>query len=88
MADSNTLARIRENIEGHLGQKVILKADKGRKKVMVKEGVLENTYPSIFVVKVEEGFEAERRISYSYSDVLTSTVQLTVSKDNTRISVS
>ncbi len=77
MANGNTLDQIRKNITGYIGQKVTLKADKGRKKVMVKQGVLENTYPSIFVVKIDGEFDAERRICYSYSDVLTSTVELT-----------
>lgn len=77
MANGNTLDQIRKNITGYIGQKVTLRADKGRKKVMVKQGVLENTYPSIFVVKIDGEFDAERRICYSYSDVLTSTVELT-----------
>ena len=77
LANGNTLDQIRKNITGYIGQKVTLKADKGRKKVMVKQGVLENTYPSIFVVKIDGEFDAERRICYSYSDVLTSTVELT-----------
>lgn len=87
MANGNTLDQIRKNITGYIGQKVTLKADKGRKKVMVKEGVLENTYPSIFVVKIEGEFDADRRICYSYSDVLTSTVELTFSAQQDPIEV-
>ena len=87
MANGNTLDQIRKNITGYIGQKVTLKADKGRKKVMVKEGVLENTYPSIFVVKIEGEFDADRRICYSYSDVLTSIVELTFSTQQDPIEV-
>jgi len=87
LANGNTLDQIRKNITGYIGQKVTLKADKGRKKVMVKEGVLENTYPSIFVVKIEGEFDADRRICYSYSDVLTSTVELTFSTQQDPIEV-
>lgn len=87
LANGNTLDQIRKNITGYIGQKVTLKADKGRKKVMVKEGVLENTYPSIFVVKIEGEFDEDRRICYSYSDVLTSTVELTFSSQHDPIEV-
>ncbi len=87
MANGNTLDQIRKNITGYIGQKVTLKADKGRKKVMVKEGVLESTYPSIFVVKIEGEFDADRRICYSYSDVLTSTVELTFCNQNDPVEV-
>ncbi|QUH25328.1 Veg family protein [Serpentinicella alkaliphila] len=88
MADKSTLNDIRKSIEGYVGYKVTLKANKGRKRVMVREGVIENAYPNIFVVKIDGEFDSIRRVSYSYSDVLTETVQLTVSDDNKSIKVS
>nr|WP_330375758.1 Veg family protein [Peptoclostridium acidaminophilum] len=69
---------IRKNIEKHLGKKIVLRANKGRKKIVVKEGIIENTYPSIFVVKIDDEYNNTTRVSYSYSDVLTSTVRLEV----------
>ncbi|SDK85839.1 Veg family protein [Natronincola ferrireducens] len=88
MADRNTLNEIRRNIEGYVGEKVTLKANKGRKRTMVREGVLENTYPSIFVVRINGDYNSVRRVSYSYSDILTESVEVTVSKDNHEIKVS
>lgn len=88
MATKTTLNEIRENIEGFVGQKVTLKANKGRKKTLVREGVLENAYPSIFVVKIDGGYDSVRRVSYSYSDILTETVEITVSKGDQQIKVS
>ena len=70
----NVLDSIKRNIEEHLGQKVVLKANSGRKRVVVNNGVIEKTYPSIFVVRLESG--TQRKVTYSYSDVLTKTVQL------------
>lgn len=80
MASKNTLDRIKKDIERHLGKKVLLRANKGRKKIVVREGVIENTYPSIFVVKIDDDYNNTTRVSYSYSDVLTSTVKLEVFK--------
>ena len=41
-----------------------------------REGVLEETHPSLFVVKVDEKRNRTARVSYSYVDVLTGTVEL------------
>lgn len=74
MEKRNVLASIKKTIESHVGEKVILKANGGRKKVLVNNGVLEKTYPSIFVIRLET--DTQRTVTYSYSDVLTKTVQI------------
>lgn len=76
-----TLDVIKDQLENCIGKKVILKANKGRKKTTTKEGILEAVYPSLFVVRVSNEFEAARRVSYTYSDVLTTTVEVTVCDD-------
>lgn len=74
MVNSKTLAAIKMDIERHIGEKVTLKANGGRKKILVNNGVLEGVYPSIFVIRLES--DTQRTVTYSYSDVLTKTVQL------------
>lgn len=76
MNGKEILNAIKREIDGHVGEKVMLKANGGRKKIMVKEGILEKTYPNIFIVRVKGKCNDERTISYSYSDILTETVQL------------
>ncbi|HEX3030105.1 MAG TPA: Veg family protein [Clostridia bacterium] len=88
MIEKSDLFQIKRDIETCIGEKVQLKANKGRKKAFIREGVLENTYPSIFIVKFENEYEATRRVSYSYTDILTKAVELVVCKDNKRIHVS
>jgi len=70
------VGRIRSDLEGLTGQKMRLKANMGRSKIIEREGILEQTHPSLFVVKVEEKRERTARVSYSYVDVLTGTVEL------------
>jgi uncharacterized protein Veg len=77
MVKPNILVSIRKDIEGHVGDKVTLKANGGRRKVFVNEGVIEKAYPSIFVIRLEN--DTQRKVTYSYSDVLTKTVQLVFS---------
>jgi len=88
MAEKSDLLQIRKNIEGCVGERVQLKTNKGRKKSFIKDGVLENTYPSIFIVKFENDYETTRRVSYSYTDILTKAVELFIYKDNKRVQVS
>ena len=74
MEGNKTLANIRRDIENHVGEKVTLKANGGRKKILVNDGVIESVHPSIFVVRLEN--DNQRTVTYSYSDVLTKTVSL------------
>lgn len=76
------LDRIRGDLENFVGQRIKVKANRGRKKVMEAEGILEGIYPKLFVVRLNER-QSERRVSYSYADLLTETVELSV--EDTRI---
>ncbi len=80
----NNVTKIRKDLEGCIGKNVILKANKGRKKTIVREGILESAYPSLFVVKISNEFDSTRRVSYTYSDVLTSTVEITILDEPSR----
>ncbi|MDH7578314.1 MAG: Veg family protein [Bacillota bacterium] len=77
MATKEALAEIRQDLETFIGTRVKLRSYKGRNKVVEREGVLERTYPNIFVVKLDEK-RVQRRVSFSYTDVLTESVELTV----------
>ena len=74
MERGNVLAAIRRDIESHVGESVTLKANGGRRKTLVNKGTIEKTYPSIFVIRLDS--DTQRTVTYSYSDVLTKTVQL------------
>nr|WP_231967862.1 Veg family protein [Thermanaeromonas toyohensis] len=78
LAGKEVLALIRQDLEARVGQKIKLRANRGRKKIIEKVGILEKTYPNIFVIRLEEQRSPERRISFSYADVLTDTVELMV----------
>ncbi len=70
----NVLASIKNEIDNHIGEEVTLKANNGRRKIVVSNGIIEKTYPSIFVVRL--GSDTPRTVTYSYSDVLTKAVQI------------
>jgi uncharacterized protein Veg len=84
--EANNVLQIRKKLEGSIGKRVVLKANKGRNKTTIKEGILESAYPSLFVVKVSNQYDSVRRVSYTYSDVLTSTVEVTICDELEKIS--
>ena len=67
---------IRQEVQRNIGKEVILKADMGRKRIKTRTGVIVDAFPSVFTVRVNNDFDVERTVSYSYSDILTSTVEL------------
>lgn len=76
------LAEIKQDLDGYVGKRIHLKANRGRRKVIERVGILEQTYPNIFVIKLDEKKNLDRRISFSYSDVLTETVELSLCKED------
>lgn len=85
MRGKEVLNAIKKDIDEHIGEKVLLRANSGRRKVVIREGVLEKTYPNIFIVRIDGSDSTSRTISYSYSDILTQTVQLVFNETNMAI---
>lgn len=80
MIGREDLFRVKKEINNYVGSKVRIRANKGRKKIVIKEGIIQSTYPSIFVIKLddEKTERTSRVVSYSYTDVLTHTVELSL----------
>lgn len=74
MAKKNQIEAIREELDSHLGEKIRIRASAGRRKFFEREGILEKTYPSIFVVRFDD--DDSRCVSWSYIDVLTDAVEI------------
>lgn len=64
--NSNVLTVIQE-IEKLKGENIYMEINKGRKKIEKYQGIIENTYPSIFTVNIGGG---KNPLSYSYTEVL------------------
>ncbi|GIN74323.1 protein Veg [Bacillus sp. J14TS2] len=76
-----TLASIKRSLDSNLGRRLMLKANGGRRKTIERSGVLAETYPSVFVIELDQEENSFERVSYSYADVLTETVELTFFED-------
>ena len=69
------IANLKTDINDKIGQKIIVKGSLGRSKSFEKEATIEKAYPNIFVIKYEE---ENRNVTYSYTDILTRTVEVDV----------
>ncbi len=75
MIYQNDIANLKMDIGEKVGQKIIVKGSLGRNRPFEKQATIEKAYPSIFIVKYDE---SQRNVTYSYTDILTRTVELQV----------
>lgn len=73
------ISNLKTDILEKVGQKIIVKGSLGRSRTFEKEATIEKAYPNIFVVRYEEN---NRNVTYSYTDVLTRTVEIDVIDGN------
>jgi len=84
--EENVLDKIKEEVKSFVGHRVSVKANRGRRKAVEKEGVLEKTHDNVFVVRIKDHNQI-RRLSYTYSDLLTDDVVVRSKDDEVKIGV-
>ena len=67
---------IHDTLHDFVGQRLKVRANMGRSRVVERDGVLLQTHDSLFIVEVEERRGRRARQSYQYVDVLTGAVEL------------
>ena len=72
----NHVAEIQEKLTGMVGDRVKVKANMGRTRVIERMGVIKGVHPAVFIIEVDERRGRKSRQSYQYVDVLTGTVEL------------
>lgn len=72
----NRVDQIREELESLQGERIKVRANMGRSRIVERTGTLVQAHPSLFVVEVEERRGRKARQSYQYVDVLTGAVEL------------
>lgn len=79
-----TLKEIKKGLEDQIGKRLELIANGGRRRTVVRSGVLSETYPAVFVVELDQDENAFERVSYSYADVLTEAVEINFLEDRSK----
>src|SRR5699024_12677604 len=77
-----SIGDIKNSLDCQLGNRIVLKANGGRKKTIERSGVLKETYPSVFIVELDQDIHNFERVSFTYNDVLTLNVHYLYDDDN------
>ena len=81
MIEKSDIQRVKDLLTQNIGKQIRLSAKKGRKRVIMRHGIIKETYPSIFIVvlnSISEFATTERTVSFSYADLLTKSIEITV----------
>ncbi|AUI71817.1 Veg family protein [Companilactobacillus alimentarius] len=71
-----SLKTIKSRLDSHLGENLTIVAQAGRKKVIRRRGTLSETFHSVFVVDLDQNENSFERVSYSYADLLTKSIDI------------
>ncbi|WP_329740181.1 Veg family protein [Enorma massiliensis] len=72
----NHVDEIKGKLAQMVGERVKVKANMGRTRVIERMGTVKTVHPAVFIVEVNERRGRTSRQSYQYVDVLTGTVEL------------
>lgn len=75
MVKKSDVYKVRREVTDNIGKRVKVRANKGRRKIAVAEGIITETYPSIFLIETDDK-SSTRTMSFSYTDVLTRDVRM------------
>ena len=81
----NRVDEIREKLRDLQGERLRVKANMGRSRIVERTGTLVQAHPSLFVLEVDERRGRTARQSYQYVDVLTGMVELFDSETGERL---
>lgn len=83
MDTKGKIDEIKQSLNTYIGRRVHVTAKKGNKIILARRGVLEHVYPNIFVVLLDKKSDNEgvRRVSFSFSDILTRAVEIVIFKE-------
>ena len=71
------IRKVKLSVDKNIGNRVKIRANRGRHKIDITEGVICETYPSLFLIEVENELdEGTQKISFTYTDVLTKDVRM------------
>ena len=77
---------IHDTLHDFVGQRLKVRANMGRSKIVESEGVLMQVHPQLFILEVDRKRGRTSRQSYQYVDVLTGIVELSQVSANRRVS--
>lgn len=75
MVSKDALIKVKQDVEGFMGQEILVKANVGRNKCICRRGTIDSTYPNLFVFKEAD---TDSKLSYSYTDLVTNMLEISL----------
>lgn len=82
-----TIDSIKNEFEKLIGEDIVIIVEAGRRRTTTHKGKLTETYPSVFIVELNDSEDSYERVSFSYADVLTETIEVDFPNQETTILV-
>lgn len=83
---TTTINSIKDKFDALVGEEIVIVVEAGRRKTKTHTGILTETYPAVFVVELESGKEESYdRVSFSYADVLTESIEIDFPENDVEI---
>lgn len=72
------LNKVRASVLQQCGSKVKIQLERGRNKVDIQEGVIQNAYPSVFTILIDDERDENppQLLSFSYTDIITRDIRM------------
>ncbi|MCI8327460.1 MAG: hypothetical protein HFI37_06760 [Lachnospiraceae bacterium] len=72
------LNRVRASVSSQCGSKVKIQLDRGRNKIDIQEGIIQDAYPSVFTILVDDKKDENppQLLSFSYTDIITRDIRM------------
>ena len=76
--EQTEIRKVRASIHQQCGNREKIQQDLGRNKVDIQEGVIQQAYPSVFTVLIDDEFEQNppQLLSFTYTDVITKDIRM------------
>ena len=69
--------KVRASVQQQCGSHVMIQLDKGRNKIDIQKGVIQEAYPSVFTILVEDESDGPSQLlSFSYTDIITTEIRM------------
>ena len=71
------ISKVRASVYQQCGNRVMIQLDRGRNKVDIQEGVIQEAYPSVFTILTDDTEDKPSQLlSFSYTDIITKEIRM------------
>lgn len=75
--DQADFNKVRASVKQQCGSEVVIHLDRGRNKVDVQKGVIQEAYPNVFTILTRASDDVpEQLLSFNYTDIITKEIRM------------